>query len=95
MVFIYTATLSALRPTPNLGNQAPVFKSTSDRVAQLYPQTLGSISVAFYVSQGYRGDILSHLLMGNIYHTHAKRTADKQPTMFRTSLSNLSVVLQR
>jgi hypothetical protein len=32
--------------------------SRSDRVAQLYPQALGSLFVASYDSQGYGGDIL-------------------------------------
>jgi hypothetical protein len=35
----------------NLGNQVPVLKSTSDRLAQLYLQALCSISVAFSVSK--------------------------------------------
>jgi hypothetical protein len=33
--------------------------STSGRVAQLYPQALGSLFVAFYDSQGYGGGILT------------------------------------
>jgi hypothetical protein len=33
---------SASRPTPNLEDQASVFISPGDRVAQLYPWTLGS-----------------------------------------------------
>jgi hypothetical protein len=35
--------------------------SSSDRVAQLYPQALGSLFVAFYDSQGYGGGILTRL----------------------------------
>jgi hypothetical protein len=42
--------LSALRPTPNLKDQVPVFITPSDRVAQLYLQALGSLFVAFYDS---------------------------------------------
>jgi hypothetical protein len=38
--------------------------SPSDRVAQLYPQAPGSLSVACYHSQGYGGGILTRLLMG-------------------------------
>jgi hypothetical protein len=30
------------RPTPNLENQASVFMTPKDRVAQLYPQALGT-----------------------------------------------------
>jgi hypothetical protein len=33
----------------------------SDRVAQLHPQAPGSLSVAFYTSQTYGGDILNRL----------------------------------
>jgi hypothetical protein len=35
----------------------------SDRVAQLYPQTQGSLFVAFYDSLGYGGGIPSRLLI--------------------------------
>jgi hypothetical protein len=38
--------------------------SPSDRVAQLYPQTPGSLLVALYDSQGYGGGILTHLHAG-------------------------------
>jgi hypothetical protein len=40
-------------PTNLVGDQ--VFISPRNRVAQLYPPTLGSLSVAFYDSQGYGG----------------------------------------
>jgi hypothetical protein len=36
----------------------------SDRVAQLYPQAMGSLFIAFYNSQGYGGDILPLLHTG-------------------------------
>jgi hypothetical protein len=36
--------LSQIRDSPNLEGQVPVFISPRDRVAQLYPQALGSIS---------------------------------------------------
>jgi hypothetical protein len=35
--------------------------STSDRMAQFNPQAPGSISVAFYDSQGHGGDIITRL----------------------------------
>jgi hypothetical protein len=38
--------------------------SPSDRVAQLYPQAPGSLSVASYDSQGYGGFILTRLHIG-------------------------------
>jgi hypothetical protein len=34
--------LSTRRPTPNLEDQASVFVTPGDRVAQLYPQELGT-----------------------------------------------------
>jgi hypothetical protein len=40
---------------PNLEDQVTVFMSPSDRVAQLYPQALGSLFIAFYNLQGYGG----------------------------------------
>jgi hypothetical protein len=48
--------LSQIRDSPNLEGQVPVFISPRNRVAQLYPQALGSLSVAYYDSQGYGGD---------------------------------------
>jgi hypothetical protein len=35
-----------------------------NRVAQLYPRALGSLSVASYDSQGYGGGIVTHLYKG-------------------------------
>jgi hypothetical protein len=43
---------------PNLEGQVHLFISPRNRVAQLYPQTLGSLFVASYDSQGYgAGDL--------------------------------------
>jgi hypothetical protein len=53
----------SLASNPNLEDQAPLFMSPSDRMTQLYPQALGSLSVAFYDSQGYGGNILTSLHM--------------------------------
>jgi hypothetical protein len=44
----------------NLEGQVPVFISPRNRVAQLYPQALGSLFVASYDSQSY-GGILTRL----------------------------------
>jgi hypothetical protein len=41
--------------------QMPVFMSSSDRVAQLYPQAPGSLFIAFYDSQGYGGGGLRNI----------------------------------
>jgi hypothetical protein len=40
---------------PQPGGQVPLFISPRNRVAHLHPQALGSLSVAFYDSQGYGG----------------------------------------
>jgi hypothetical protein len=44
--------LSQIRDSPNLEGQVPVFISPRNRVAQLYPHTLGPLFVAYYDSQG-------------------------------------------
>jgi hypothetical protein len=49
--------LSQIRDSPNLEGSVPVFISPRNRVAQLYPQTLSSLFVASYDSQGYGGGI--------------------------------------
>jgi hypothetical protein len=49
--------LSQIRDSPNLEGQVPVFISPRNRVAQLYPQALGSVFVASYDLQGYGGGI--------------------------------------
>jgi hypothetical protein len=57
-------------------------------VAQLYPQTLGSLFVASYDSQGYGGGILTDLHAGNtsLRYIAPARTAQ------RTSLPLLCVL---
>jgi hypothetical protein len=47
--------LSQIRHSLNLEDQVPVFISPRNRVAQFYPQALGSLSVAPYDSQSYTG----------------------------------------
>jgi hypothetical protein len=49
--------LSQTRDSLNLEGQVPVFISPRSRVAQLYPQAVGSLFVASYDSQGYGGGI--------------------------------------
>jgi hypothetical protein len=46
-----------------------VFISPSNRVVQIYPWALGSLSVASYDSQGYGGGILSLLHTGLMPHS--------------------------
>jgi hypothetical protein len=62
--------LSQIRDSPNLEGQLPVFISSSNKVARLYPQALGSLFVASYDSQGYGGDIR------NLLHTGRDTQAD-------------------
>jgi hypothetical protein len=56
--------LSQIRGSPSLEGQVPVFMSPRNRVAQLYPQALGSLLVASYDSQGYGGGIRNRLHAG-------------------------------
>jgi hypothetical protein len=56
--------LSQIRYFPNLEGQVPVFISPRNRVAQLYPQALGSLLVTSYDSQGYGGGIRTRLHAG-------------------------------
>jgi hypothetical protein len=46
--------LSQIRDSPNLEGQVLAFISSRKRMAQLYPQLLGSLFVASYDSQGLR-----------------------------------------
>jgi hypothetical protein len=52
--------------TPNLEGQVPVFISSRNRVARLYPQAMGSLFVASYNSQGYGGGIRPRLHTGSL-----------------------------
>jgi hypothetical protein len=49
--------LSQIRDFPNPEGQVPVFISSRNRMAQLYPQALRSLFVASYDSQSYGGGI--------------------------------------
>jgi hypothetical protein len=49
--------LSQIRDSHNLEDHVPVFISPRNRVAQLYPQALGSLFVASYDSQGSGGGV--------------------------------------
>jgi hypothetical protein len=54
----------SFRDSPNLEGQVPVFMCPRNRVAELYPQALGSLPVASYDLQGYGGGIRSRLHTG-------------------------------
>jgi hypothetical protein len=64
MFFFYRARSLALRPNPNLENQVAILMSPSERVAQIYPQSQGSLRVAYYDPQGYGGGNLTRLHAG-------------------------------
>jgi hypothetical protein len=58
--------LTQIQDSPNLKGQVPVFIFPRNRVVQLYPQALGSLSVASYDSQGYGGGIRTRLHAGEL-----------------------------
>jgi flagellar basal body P-ring protein FlgI len=60
----YHILVSQIEDSPNLEGQALVFLSLRNRVAQLYPQALGSLFVASYDSHGYGGGIRPRLHTG-------------------------------
>jgi hypothetical protein len=71
--------LSHIRDSPNQEGRDSVFISPRERVVQLYSQTLDSLSVASYDSEGYGGIIRPRLqtdfrflfpAAGLIYNTH-------------------------
>jgi hypothetical protein len=64
-------------PPPNLEGQVPVFISPRNRVAQLYPQALGSLFVASYNSQVYGGGIRTRLHTGDT-RTHSGKCLNFQ-----------------
>jgi hypothetical protein len=64
--FFYGEKSSTSHLPPSLEDQVPVFMFLSDRVAQLYPQLLGSLVFAFYVSQATVEVILSASIRGSM-----------------------------
>jgi lipopolysaccharide assembly outer membrane protein LptD (OstA) len=58
--------LSQIQYSHNLEILVPVFISPKKRVAQLYPQALGSLFDASYDSQSYGGGIRTRLYAGNL-----------------------------
>jgi hypothetical protein len=53
-----------IRDFSNLVGHVPIFISPRNRVAQLYPQTLGHLFIASYDSHGYGGGIVTALHTG-------------------------------
>jgi hypothetical protein len=62
--------LSHIRDFLNLEGQVPVFISARNRMAQLYPQVLGSLFFASYDSQGCGGGIWTPLHTGRVQQKH-------------------------
>jgi hypothetical protein len=62
-IFLQSKVIS-LASNPQPGGPGPVFMSSSNRVAQLYPQAPGLLLVTFYNLQGYGGGILPCFHMG-------------------------------
>jgi hypothetical protein len=56
--------LSQILGSPNLEDQVFLFISPSDKMAQFYPQALGSLFIASYDTQGYGGGIRTCLHAG-------------------------------
>jgi hypothetical protein len=71
--------LSQIRDSPNLESQVSIFISPRNRVAKLYPQALGSLSVASYDSQGYGEGIPIILLALDPRYITSGRTQQKTP----------------
>jgi hypothetical protein len=70
--------LSQIRDSPNLEGQVPVVISPRNRVARLYPETLGSVFIASSYSHGYGGGIRPRL------HTECNVIAYVQQTLDNT-----------
>jgi hypothetical protein len=85
--------LSQIWDSPNLEGQVPVFISPRNRVAQLYPQALGSLSVASFDSQDCGGGIRTRLHTDDCflwtlkvqYHVYSSSTMGSVPSQMNLS----------
>jgi hypothetical protein len=95
--------LSQIRDSPNLEGQVPVFIFPRNRLPQLYPQALGSLSVASYDSQGYCGGIVHRLhtdktentpvsIVTVMFASRFRGNVFSEP-LLRSSLNNILVLL--
>jgi hypothetical protein len=77
---------------PDLRPRSPYFISPRNRVAQLYPQALGSIFVASYDSQGYGEDIRTclHRDTKDTEETHRNLNNSHVLRRARTAFTSLS-----
>jgi hypothetical protein len=69
-----------------MGGQFPAFISPRNRVAQLYPQALGSILVTSYNLQGYGGGIVTCLPTGHRQTLTATPVRFIKPTQHKPPL---------
>jgi hypothetical protein len=75
--------LSQIRDFPNLEGHVPTFISSRNRVAQLYPQTPGSLLVSFNDSQGYGGGVRPRLHTG-----YAEQISSQSLSFVRVTVSS-------
>jgi hypothetical protein len=94
--------LPPIRDSPNLEGQVPVFISPRNRVAQLFPQALGSLFVASRHSEGYGGGIGTRLHTGwsqscsiGPRYIASGRTAQKTPLPTVLVLRDLTGVAEK
>jgi hypothetical protein len=85
--------LSQIRDSTNLEGQVPAFISPRNRVARLYPQALGSLSVASYDSQGYGGGIGTRLHAGLSELNYLRLLVQPQHGPHRKHLSTVLLLL--
>jgi hypothetical protein len=91
----YHILLSQFRDSPNLEGQVPVFISSRNRVAQLYPQTLNSLFVPSYDSQGYSRGIRTRLQAGiKVSKSKWKLCYDRRPVGQSIMVSSLHLGLK-
>jgi hypothetical protein len=68
VIFVQSKVVNLASSPPTGGPGFCIYSmSPSDRVTKLCPQTPDSLSVAFYDSQSYGGDILTRLHTGDMY----------------------------
>jgi hypothetical protein len=77
------------------GGPGPRIYIPRNRVAQLYPQALGSLFVASYVSQGYGGGIPTRLQTeSRLTFPDGSRYIASEPNAQKTPLRTVSVLLR-
>jgi hypothetical protein len=85
---------------PNLEGQVPAFIFPRNRVAQIYPRALGSLSIVSYDLQGYGGGIppclhTGELLLFSIVQSHSRIHQAAYPMSAVGSLAKWDVKLKQ